>query len=254
MTVIVNIIAAGRQSGKTDLIEVLTTKLSQHHNLWTVKHISTSFDTAEKDTWRHLRAGAKGVVAVTQEEIITIKRGLNPSLERAVADIPDNIHLILVEGFKTSNYPKIVVGRKMDYIKDVITRASHVFAIYGGAIVEGEGNTVEGIPILTLKSLLSILEKMILTDIVEKLPRLNCKRCGFSSCTALAKEIGKNRADFDRCTVISESKVSLSVDGKPIYLSSFPHEFIRHTVFGLVRSLKGIDENKMAHVHLDIRV
>jgi molybdopterin-guanine dinucleotide biosynthesis protein MobB len=97
LAVVIHIIGIGRESGKTTLIENITRKLSERFNVWTVKHISTSFDTHDKDTWRHLYAGAKTVIAVTNSEIITIKKSAEASLEEALREIPEDADLILVE-------------------------------------------------------------------------------------------------------------------------------------------------------------
>jgi len=73
---VLNIIAFQRKSGKTLLIEYLTKKLSEKgYNICTLKHISEgSFDSKEKDTWRHMKAGASTVIAVTKNELIRIKK------------------------------------------------------------------------------------------------------------------------------------------------------------------------------------
>ena len=82
LPLIINIVGIGRASGKTSLVEFLTKRLRQrHYRVSTVKHISKAFDTVHKDTWRHLDAGALTVVAATPNELISIKKIQNPSLE-----------------------------------------------------------------------------------------------------------------------------------------------------------------------------
>ena len=38
-------------------------------------------------------------------------------------------------------------------------------------------------------------------------------------------------------------KVELTINGKKIPLSEFPEEFIKNTLFGMVSTLKGVDED-----------
>ena len=38
-------------------------------------------------------------------------------------------------------------------------------------------------------------------------------------------------------------KVELKINGKKIPLSEFPEEFIKNTLFGMVSTLKGVDED-----------
>lgn len=40
------------------------------------------------------------------------------------------------------------------------------------------------------------------------------------------------------------SEISLKVNGKKIPLTEFPSEFITNTIYGMVKSLKGVDEVK----------
>lgn len=170
MTVIINIIGVGRRSGKTTLIEAMTRELSKRFTIWTVKHISTSFDTADKDTWRHIQAGAKGVIAVTNCDIVIIKRN-KASFEMALEEIPKNVNLILVEGFKESNYPKIIAAQKVYDVRKVLSVASQVFAIYETQVSESDEKKIEGIPVISkVETLISKVEEMILNDAKNKLP------------------------------------------------------------------------------------
>ena len=254
MTVKVNIVGVGRRSGKTALVEAITKKLSKRFNVWTVKHISKSFDTADKDTWRHFHAGAKVVVAVTNNEIITIKKSTVTSLDAVLLEVHDKVDLLLVEGFKKSNYPKIVVAQKIEDVREVLSVVSEVFAIYGGEAAERDWKAIEGVPVMRLMTLISLIEKLILNDVVKKLPGLNCKSCGFPTCEAFAQSMLNDEATLDMCKALLEAGVSLTVNGEIIYLSPFPGEFIRNTVLGMVGSLKGIDKSGINRVHLDIEV
>lgn len=57
MTLVICVVSRGRSRGKTCLIEALTKQFAgEGFRVATVKHINGSLDTANKDTWRHLKA------------------------------------------------------------------------------------------------------------------------------------------------------------------------------------------------------
>ena len=101
-------------SGKTTLIEKLIRRLrNEGYKIATIKNIPKKFsiDTEGKDTWKHRHAGASVVVASSPDETAFIfKRGMEL---KEIADILNEIarpDLILVEGHKQAEVPKISVG------------------------------------------------------------------------------------------------------------------------------------------------
>ena len=102
-------------SGKTTLIEQLIQTLTQSgHRIAAIKHAGHGFDldTEGKDSWRHKRAGASTVIVKSKTSL-----ALFTDTEDSVplTDLRDqyvrNVDLILAEGWKSENYPKIVVVR-----------------------------------------------------------------------------------------------------------------------------------------------
>lgn len=109
-------VAGYQNSGKTTLIELLLPQVSAAgFSVATVKHIAHDdlrVDAGGSDTQRHRRAGARLAAAVSESETVYFHGGgdsLDAVLARLAAlDAPD---LIIVEGFKGSPLPKIVVGK-----------------------------------------------------------------------------------------------------------------------------------------------
>jgi molybdopterin-guanine dinucleotide biosynthesis protein B len=252
LTLLINIVGVGRGSGKTTLVEAIVQKLSERFKIWTIKHIASSFDTADKDTWKHLHAGAETVMAVTGNEIVTIKKKANLSLEEVISGVPDRVDLVLVEGFKNSTFPKIVVAKNVNDARKVLDITTHVFAIYLGEN-SSDLELIGKIPILKMADLMSEVEKMVFIDIVKKLPGFNCKNCGFPTCEALAQAILDGKITLEKCTILSDTTLGLIVNGKKIFLSSFPKDFVKNTVLGMLRSLKGVDE-RVNSVNLEINL
>lgn len=256
MPLVLNVIGIGRKSGKTNLIEALTRRLiEKKYKVSTVKHISEgSFDTSQKDTWKHLEAGAGEVIALSSREIVSIKRIREPLLEMAVEKIGEDSDLILVEGFKKTSYPKVIAAQTLEDVKELLKTAKGVFAISGPVSSTIELRSFEDIPILEPKELASKIEKMILEDLVKRLPDLNCGKCGYDSCDALAQAILRLETSIDSCKSLLVEDVILIVDGKRVMLSEFPRSFIRNVVLGMVNSLKGFDKEKIREVSLSIKL
>jgi molybdopterin-guanine dinucleotide biosynthesis protein B len=99
-----------KNSGKTTLIEsVLPLLAARGLNVAVIKHDGHRFeaDAPGSDTWRFLRAGAGGVAVFDYEKYMLVKMEA-VSEKRLSAAFPD-ADLILLEGFKSSPWPKIEV-------------------------------------------------------------------------------------------------------------------------------------------------
>lgn len=104
------------ESGKTTLLEGLIAELKQRgYRVATIKHAAEEFelDTVNKDSWRFRQAGSE-VSAISSPHQLAVIKNLEHDLEPQELSqyIGSDYDLILTEGFKQSNYPKIEVHRK----------------------------------------------------------------------------------------------------------------------------------------------
>jgi molybdopterin-guanine dinucleotide biosynthesis protein B len=109
---VVCIVATRRHAGKTTVLTKILGEMKKRGlSVGTIKHIGghSEFAFPQKDTDRHIQAGSKIAIAVTSSEIIVIRRDLPITLEAALSQIPKELDYVLVEGFKQSKYPKIIV-------------------------------------------------------------------------------------------------------------------------------------------------
>jgi molybdopterin synthase catalytic subunit len=104
-----------KKSGKTALVSALVRNLSGFGTVGTVKHMGEQrLNPAETDTGRHFDAGADMVMGITGTEatgteLVSFSRDSN--LEDALDLLCDQgLDFAVVEGFKESNLPKIVLG------------------------------------------------------------------------------------------------------------------------------------------------
>jgi len=109
-------VIGAKNSGKTTVIEGLIKYLiNEGYRVATIKHTSHShrFDKPGKDTYRHREAGASLTVAISKgETAIFAEPGLiDIGKIRALTNQP--IDIILVEGDREAERPKILVTREL---------------------------------------------------------------------------------------------------------------------------------------------
>lgn len=103
-------------SGKTAFIESLINNLvNKGYKIATLKHNAYNFqmDKPGKDSYRHKKAGASTVIISSTNKVAVIK---DTEKEEEVIDlVNDNVDksydLVLVEGFKAGNLPKVEIYR-----------------------------------------------------------------------------------------------------------------------------------------------
>lgn len=128
-----------KKSGKTALVTALVRKLSEFGAVGTVKHMGEQrLNPGETDTGKHFDAGADTVIGITGTgitgtgitgitgsitagtELVSFSRDKN--LEDALDLLCDQgFDFVVVEGFKESNLPKIVLG-SLQGVSNVIFR------------------------------------------------------------------------------------------------------------------------------------
>ncbi|MFZ5640164.1 MAG: molybdopterin-guanine dinucleotide biosynthesis protein B [Bacillota bacterium] len=118
-------------SGKTTLVEKLVRELKNRgYRVAVIKHHHGDFeiDKPGKDTWRHAEAGADVVVMAAPRKIAVIEK---LTAERALDEVigaVKNVDLIITEGYKKENKPKIEVFRSAVH-RQIITPVSELLAI-----------------------------------------------------------------------------------------------------------------------------
>jgi molybdopterin-guanine dinucleotide biosynthesis protein MobB len=101
-------IVGTKKTGKTTLVTALVRILAKHGRVGTVKNMA-GHPVDRGDTKRHFDAGADVVIGLGQAKL-KVSRGIE-SLESALAELEeDGMDFAVVEGFKQSRLPKIVVA------------------------------------------------------------------------------------------------------------------------------------------------
>ncbi len=102
-------------TGKTTLVEALITELAARgRRVGALKHDAHKFeiDRPGKDSSRFTAAGAEVMVLVSDDKIAMVKQPREPEkLDNILRKWFNGVDLVLVEGYKTSNLPKIEIQR-----------------------------------------------------------------------------------------------------------------------------------------------
>lgn len=123
-------------SGKTTLIEALVPDLMcrgfrvgviKHH------HRDSAFDVADKDTGRFSRSGAEIVVGMSPAQVAVFRTpSRSPEIDSVVGEHMTDADLVLIEGGRSSTYPKIEVHRA-DNSDDLLCDPTELCAIVSDA-------------------------------------------------------------------------------------------------------------------------
>lgn len=101
--------------GKTTFLEKLIVELKRRgHRVATIKHDVHGFeiDRPGKDSWRLAQAGSDSVVIASPRKLALIKRLEGEMSLSQIARLLTDIDIILTEGYKRGDAPKIEVSRR----------------------------------------------------------------------------------------------------------------------------------------------
>lgn len=220
-------------SGKTTLITKLIKELKEKgYRVGCVKNIHTpefTIDTKEKDTWKHTQSGSEIVVAHSDDETaFLVNKNMDPKKTLGIIDSIIDLDIVIVEGYWEDDSPKIALGDIEDKGNTVLWYKNNYDEVLRYA--------VEGIEIEAVK---------------KKLPNLDCGKCGLETCIELAESIYRGKNSLEDCYYFSDMNVSLKIDGNDIPLGKFAKEFVAGTIWGMVSSLKGVEEGKNITINIE---
>ncbi len=188
----------------------------------TVKHTGKkiSFDKKGKDSWRHGKAGSRLSVLASPSGTRFLLYEEKPP-EEILEDIKEieKPDIIFLEGYKNASLPSIAAGE--------IEESENTFFHYRGK---------------REKALEAVRGEMELQKIKGKLGGLDCGKCGEPDCRSLARKIRDGEKQIDDCTVLSNETVEITVNGKSIGIKKFVQQIIKNSLLGMLRALKGVDD------------
>lgn len=159
-------------SGKTTLIERLILELRKRgYRVGTIKHDvhSCEIDHEGKDSWRMAQAGSEVVVISSLKKIAMIrdmtpeKRSEELSLDESSRWLFPKVDLIITEGYKTKDKPKIEVTQTGELL---CGKESNLFAVVFNQVPVNEARSRElgapGFSIEQVREIVDLIEEKII--------------------------------------------------------------------------------------------
>ncbi len=210
-------IVGSSDCGKTTLLENLIQELSgRGYKVGTIKHDVHGFevDKEGKDTYRHKKAGAHSVLISSPWKYALISDvDREKSLDEIISFMPLELDIILTEGFKSGDKPKIEIFRK--------NHSTEILCKNDPTLVAVATNDKTNENLNDIKNLLDLDNCKEIADFIEK------------------HYITKN-----------SSNITLTVNGERIKLNQFARDIIASTLKGLISQLKGCEDPKTIDIKI----
>jgi molybdopterin-guanine dinucleotide biosynthesis protein B len=227
-------VVGSSNSGKTTAIEAIIKGLTEKgYTVASAKRIPEpdfTMDTEGKDTWRHAKAGASTVLSVAPKELAKIKKADTKkyTLSQLIAEFPDEIDVIIIEGFKDlvgqdMNIPKIVATKTANETSAALEHYKNILAFIDHTPDEKSDTEI---PFVDVRK-----EPEKLVDLVN------------SNVEVLVERKRKR-----------EEKITIQIDKKLLPLGDFVQNIIRNTILAMVSSLKGVEINEEEKATIVIKI
>ena len=158
MIPIFSIVASRSNMGKTKLVcDIITELKLRGYRVATIKHDIHGFDIDHpgKDTWLHRKAGADIVSISSKNRMAMIEEVEKEYKLDEVIEKIENVDIIITEGYKKEDKPKIEVFRE-EIGDKLISREEELFAI----VTNKEfGNNIPEFNFEEIKDLVDLIEE-----------------------------------------------------------------------------------------------
>ena len=127
---IVSVVGRAKVGKTTFLVKLIAELTERGYEIAVIKHTVHAFDFSQpgKDTHKHAQAGAR-IVALASAKQLVLSRSLDVELEiDQIAAMLGEQDLILTEGFKRADKPKIEISRR-ELGTELVSRRSDIIAV-----------------------------------------------------------------------------------------------------------------------------
>lgn len=159
-------------TGKTTLIEKLITFLTERsYRVSVIKHTHHHFDIDKpgKDSYRHREAGASEVLMLSDQRWVLmheLRQSPEPTIEQQLSMLSP-CDLVIVEGFKNANIPKIELWRfehdecAANSLKANQDNFIQALAYPGGIDAVNKPDLTRDIPVLDLDNIEEVAQQVL---------------------------------------------------------------------------------------------
>ncbi len=221
-----------KDTGKTSLtVKIIEELTKRGYRVASIKHShhTMEMDKENTDTWKHKQAGADLVVGVGSTTFFNAKSEMDLNRILFLIKHLDDVDFVIIEGFKTYNYPKIITSPNV--------RDEYTIKEVNSFTIDEEG----------MSELADLIEDRG-HDIVDT---LFAKNCGFNNGETIACEIRKGNLKTED---IDQTHCYLSIDGKVVGLNRFVSDYLKNSVCGVISTLnlKDYDVEEIGKIELII--
>jgi molybdopterin-guanine dinucleotide biosynthesis protein B len=156
-TIPVVVLAGTSGTGKTTFLEKLIRELKKRKiTVGTIKHHDHDFeiDKPGKDTWRHAQAGADAVALSSPSKVALIRKVEEELSLDQVAELVGKVDIILVEGYKRADKPKIEIHRKA-HSRELLCAPEELIALVS------DGDWQIGVPLFDLEDVSGVADLLL---------------------------------------------------------------------------------------------
>ncbi|WP_405289881.1 molybdopterin-guanine dinucleotide biosynthesis protein B [Methanobrevibacter sp.] len=208
-------IVGRKNTGKTSLtVKVIEELTKRGYNVASIKHShhSIEMDKENTDTWKHKQAGANLVVGVGSTTFFNARQEMDLNRILFLIKHIDNFDFVVIEGYKSYNYPKIITSP--DVRDDYTICEVDSFAIDEKGVSE----------------LADLIEQRG-HDIVDT---LFARNCGYNDGEVIASKIREGSLTVED---LDKTHSYLSIDGKVVGLNRFVSDYLKQNVLGVINTL-----------------
>ncbi|NLI93819.1 MAG: molybdopterin-guanine dinucleotide biosynthesis protein B [Peptococcaceae bacterium] len=155
---VVCFVAGKSGTGKTTLLEkVIREMVGRGYEVGTIKSDTHGFemDQPGKDTWRFAEAGAKATAIIGPGKYALIQKTQEKKDLDTVASFIQGVDIILVEGYKGADKPKIEVVRR-EKGTEIVSSRENLIAV----VTDVEGLSIE-VPVLNINDVEGVADLLI---------------------------------------------------------------------------------------------
>ncbi|MEM2849462.1 MAG: molybdopterin-guanine dinucleotide biosynthesis protein MobB [Candidatus Bathyarchaeia archaeon] len=231
-----------KSTGKTRLIaSIVKTFSSRGLRVVVVKHSHERVDLKVKSTARILNSKPVAVAYQSPYDNVLV---FNSSFNlEALLDIL-NPHVVLYEGFKSSPYPKILTALKQEHLNIDLDKSLVKMVVGPEDIKEAASKLYSNARFSNVEdeNLMNEVLRFIVEEYASMLPKLDCGRCGYDTCSDYAEKLIENRAKLGKCVIVNPP-AKLYVDWSKVDLSLYPATVLNSLLSAFVGTLKGVKKD-----------
>lgn len=161
MIPVFSIVGTNSKIGKTTVLcNIIKELKSREYKVCTIKHDVHGFDIDHpgKDTWKHAQAGADIVAISSPKKMAMIEKVENEYRLDEIINRISNVDIIITEGYKQENKPKLEIFRK-GLTNEIYSKDEDLFAIITDTPIEKE---IPQFGFSEIKEVVDLIEKKFL--------------------------------------------------------------------------------------------